>query len=106
VDLISTMTVGRDSDNDIVLAEITVSRCHALLLMQQGQVALVDLDSTNGSFVNGVQARPDEAWRLEDGDAIRLGQVVMRYHRHTSAMPARSAPPVPLFAPGFYASGA
>jgi len=79
VDLISTMTVGRDSDNDIVLAEITVSRCHALLLTRAGHVAVMDLRSANGTFVNGVQVQPDAPVRLADGDVVRIGQVVARY---------------------------
>jgi len=40
----------------------------------------MDLGSTNGTFVNDVQAPPDESVRLADGDVITLGQVVLRYH--------------------------
>jgi pSer/pThr/pTyr-binding forkhead associated (FHA) protein len=79
VEVTGIATVGRDSDNDIVLDEITVSRCHALLLMRPADVLLMDLGSTNGTFVNDVQAPPDESVRLADGDVITLGQVVLRY---------------------------
>jgi pSer/pThr/pTyr-binding forkhead associated (FHA) protein len=80
VELTGITTIGRDSDNDIVLEEITVSRCHALLLVQPQGVILMDLDSTNGTFVNGAPAPPDEQVRLTDGDEIRMGRVVVRYH--------------------------
>jgi pSer/pThr/pTyr-binding forkhead associated (FHA) protein len=88
VELTGTTTIGRDPDNDIVLAEITVSRCHAVLLMELEEVILMDLDSTNGTFVNGMLAPPDESVRLLDGDVIKLGGVVVRYA-------ARCAPGTP-----------
>jgi pSer/pThr/pTyr-binding forkhead associated (FHA) protein len=90
VELAGTATIGRDSDNDIVLGEITVSRCHALLLTDAAGTALIDLDSTNGTFVNGVLARPDEQVWLKDGDVIALGGVVLRY---TASRAAHPAPP-------------
>jgi pSer/pThr/pTyr-binding forkhead associated (FHA) protein len=80
VEVIGATTIGRDDDNDLVLAEATVSRCHALLLALSEDVALIDLDSANGAFVNGVQAPPDEAVRLADGDVITLGRVVAHYY--------------------------
>jgi SARP family transcriptional regulator, regulator of embCAB operon len=80
VEVTGVVTVGRDSDNDIVLDEATVSRCHALLLTRPADVLLMDLGSTNGTFVNDIQAPPDESVRLVDGDVITLGQVVLRYH--------------------------
>ena len=75
-----TATIGRDNDNDIVLRSITVSRCHAMLLRDADQLLLLDLESTNGTLVNGAAARPDAPIRLADGDSIQFGQVVARYH--------------------------
>ena len=74
-----TTTIGRDNENDIVLSEITISRYHALLLHDAAGVRLIDLQSTNGTFVNGMLARPDEPVRLADGDVIRFGAVLARY---------------------------
>ena len=74
-----TATIGRANDNDIVLASITVSRCHAVLLRDADELLLLDLESANGTLVNGVLARPDAPVRLADGDVIRFGQVVARY---------------------------
>jgi predicted component of type VI protein secretion system len=74
-----TLTIGRDGDNDLVLESITVSRQHALLLRDEAGLLLFDLESTNGTLLNGVLVRPDEPVRLADGDIIQLGEVVMRY---------------------------
>jgi SARP family transcriptional regulator, regulator of embCAB operon len=79
VEVTGTMTIGRDTANDIVLAEATISRCHALLLTRAGHVAVMDLRSANGTFVNGVQVQPDAPVRLADGDLIRMGRVIARY---------------------------
>jgi pSer/pThr/pTyr-binding forkhead associated (FHA) protein len=81
-----TATIGRDNENDIVLEAATVSRWHAVLLRDAAGLLLVDLESVNGTLVNGVLARPDEPVRLTDGDVIQLGEVVARY----AAPPQRS----------------
>jgi pSer/pThr/pTyr-binding forkhead associated (FHA) protein len=77
--LSTTMTIGRDNENDIVIDSITVSRCHAVLLHDAAGVRLIDLESTNGTLVNGVPARPDEPMRLMNGNIIQLGYVWARY---------------------------
>jgi pSer/pThr/pTyr-binding forkhead associated (FHA) protein len=71
--------ISRASDSDILVDEATVSHRHALLFPQPEGVVLIDLGSTNGSFVNGAQAPPDEVVWLADGDVITLGRVVLRY---------------------------
>jgi pSer/pThr/pTyr-binding forkhead associated (FHA) protein len=72
------MTIGRDGDNDIVLESISVSRCHAVLVRKAAGLLLVDLESTNGTLVNGLPALPDEPIRLVDGDELQFGEVVVR----------------------------
>jgi pSer/pThr/pTyr-binding forkhead associated (FHA) protein len=83
VELRGTTTVGRDSANDIILDELTISRCHALLLVRPEGSVLIDLDSTNGTWVNGIPAPPDEAVPLTDGDTITLGRLVAHYYAPT-----------------------
>ncbi|MFA6957890.1 MAG: FHA domain-containing serine/threonine-protein kinase [Thermoanaerobaculia bacterium] len=63
-------TVGRDRSCGIVLAHPAVSRRHARFLLAGGQVALEDLKSANGTFVNN--NRIDRA-NVGDGDVIRFG---------------------------------
>ncbi|MBZ0308387.1 MAG: FHA domain-containing protein [Anaerolineae bacterium] len=50
-----------------------VSRRHAALVHYQGFVHLVDLNSSNGTFVNGERLRPDSPYRLKPDDKIRFG---------------------------------
>ena len=80
VELHSAATIGHDFDNDLVLDDSTVSRCHAVLLVGPAGVVLLDLGSTNGVLVNGTPARPDAAVARTDGDVIALGRVLLRYH--------------------------
>ena len=79
VELVGITVIGRDSHNDIVLDDAMISRYHAMLFAESQGVVLIDLESTNGTLVNGVTARPDAPVRLADGDSIRFGQVVARY---------------------------
>lgn len=65
------MTIGSGSENDIVLGDPTVSRRHALLKRRFGRYRLVDLESTNGTFVNG--RRIEKPTVIASGDKLRLG---------------------------------
>jgi len=82
-----TVTIGRDAENDIVLASQAVSRHHAMLLRDDVGLLLVDLESTNGTLVNGVLAPPGEPVRLNDGDVLGFGQVVARYVASSTPAP-------------------
>ena len=77
--LTGTTTIGRDDENDIVLGEATLSRCHAVLLAGPHGIVLIDLDSTNGTLVNDRLVPPDTPVSLVDGDQIAFGRVIARY---------------------------
>lgn len=62
--------IGRDPENDIVLDEPDVSLAHARIFRSGGQWRLVDLDSTNGTYLNG--KRVDDA-ALQFGDEVAFG---------------------------------
>ncbi len=64
------LLVGRHHGCDIVLADMSVSRRHARLTFRDGNWVLRDLDSTNGTRVNG---RPVVRCRLRPGDVLTLG---------------------------------
>ena len=68
--------IGRSPANDIVLDDASVSRRHALLARRNGVTVVLDDRSRNGVRVNG--KRVSEA-PLEDGDALVLGHVALRY---------------------------
>jgi pSer/pThr/pTyr-binding forkhead associated (FHA) protein len=77
IDLIEErITVGRAMDNMVRLEDGTVSHHHAMFLVEAGEYKLRDLNSTNGTRVNGM--RIVEA-KLNNGDQVRLGSVEMRF---------------------------
>ncbi|MCS6909285.1 MAG: FHA domain-containing protein [Anaerolineales bacterium] len=57
-----------------------VSRKHALLRVDRRQLLLIDLGSSNGTWLNGTQLTANEPVRLESGDEIRLGKFPLRIH--------------------------
>ena len=66
------ITMGRDSSNHIVVADINASRRHAELRMnQQGIWVVSDLGSTNGTLVNGVSVASQP---LYPGDVVTIGK--------------------------------
>ena len=65
------LTIGAGCENDIVLSEPTVSLRHALLKRRFGRYRLIDLESTNGTFVN--ERRIGKPTVIARGDELRLG---------------------------------
>ncbi|MDP8219053.1 MAG: SpoIIE family protein phosphatase [Candidatus Theseobacter exili] len=71
----STITIGRDSTNDIVLENKKVSRNHAIIALQDNRFSIKDLGSSNGTYVNNM---PVTEHVLENGDIIRICNVQIR----------------------------
>ena len=74
---------GRDADCSIVIDGSTVSRRHARLTVLSGTATIEDLDSTNGTHVNG--ARISGPIRLTPGDEFSLGSEVLQVRRRNVA---------------------
>ena len=68
----SACVIGRHPDCDLVLEESAVSRRHARILSQGEQFFIQDLDSTNGTQVDGEEIRAGGFYRLNDGSRIRI----------------------------------
>lgn len=68
------MQLGRASDNNIVLSDVSVSAHHALLKVSVDVLSVTDLGSTNGTFVNGRRLPSNTPTPLQAGDSIRLGR--------------------------------
>jgi len=66
-----TMTIGRDSDSDIFLDDVTVSRRHATVTGVNGHWVIADAGSLNGTYVNGERCAERS---LEAGDLIYVGK--------------------------------
>ena len=70
------MTIGRGSDADVFLDDITVSRDHAILVRRGGDFHLDDCGSLNGTYVNRSRI---ESHRLEDGDELQVGKYKLTF---------------------------
>ena len=68
--------IGRDQKNDVVLGSKIVSREHAQIVRAKGGLTIVDLDSHNGTCVNGT---PIKEAILRDGDEILIGGILIFY---------------------------
>lgn len=66
-------TIGRDDSNDIVLKDKFISKHHAQIIRDEGVYFLEDLNSANGTFLNGEMI--EDAIELKDKDMIDIGQV-------------------------------
>ena len=75
------VTLGRGATADIVLEDRAVSTLHAEMVLDSaaGQLFIVDLGSSNGSFVNRQQMQPHCPQALHSGDCLRLGQTVLYF---------------------------
>jgi hypothetical protein len=62
-----------------------VSRRHALLLLKEKRLQIVDLGSSNGTMVNGVKLVPHQPRALRDGDQLSLGKMSLRLIFQASA---------------------
>jgi hypothetical protein len=73
--------LGRGTDCDLRLVDPGVSRHHAEIRVEDGEVVLVDLGSTNGTFVNG---QPVRRVPLSDGTRVTLGRTTLVFRRDGS----------------------
>lgn len=74
------LTIGRSGDNVAALAgDDFASAHHARVESQRDGIWILDLGSTNGTFLNG--ERMDGRQRLKDGDVVRIGQTELRFER-------------------------
>jgi pSer/pThr/pTyr-binding forkhead associated (FHA) protein len=74
--LLDGVSIGRDADNDIVLADSKVSRRHARISLQEEAWVLEDLGTANGTILNGL---PVASKTLTSGDIFKIGEFTFRY---------------------------
>jgi pilus assembly protein CpaF len=91
------LTVGRVQGNDIVLSKRNVSKQHARLTLKGEQAVVVDLNSTNGTWVNGRKITSPQS--LKRGDKIYIADFIITLEapkqesEGTSSAPRVSEPP-------------
>jgi hypothetical protein len=74
-------SIGRAIENDIVLPDAYVSRKHAKISFENGVYVIEDLNSTNGTFVNGNDVKGKGKQPLKDGDELRFGTTVFKFRQ-------------------------
>ena len=75
------ITIGRSTENNIVINDAKVSRIHLqLVLDDNGISSVVDLNSANGTFVNGQKIT--EEVRLQPHDVIRIGNTTLSWQEY------------------------
>ena len=72
------LTIGRQSTNDISIADRLVSKRHAVVGRVKGQTVVKDLGSRNGTFVNGDKV---EKALLLSGDRLKIGGAMLRFFK-------------------------
>ncbi|GEM_PF-337865 len=70
----NTLTIGRSADSDILLDDITVSRHHAVIKKINDHFELEDLNSLNGTYLNGEII--NNSVNLKYGDKIQIGKYI------------------------------
>jgi hypothetical protein len=79
-------TIGRVDDNTFQIAEPSVSSHHCEVLLRGTDVVVKDLNSTNGTFINGEQITEKV---IKPGQILRLGQIEMRLETDVPAAPGK-----------------
>lgn len=67
--------VGREEDNDLVLDRVNISKYHLRFRRNQGRVEVIDLGSTNGTYVNG--RKVDDPRSVRRSDRIYVGDYIL-----------------------------
>lgn len=85
--------IGRQEGNHILLVDNQVSRQHARLECTQSECFLVDLGSSNGTYLNEEKVQPNSPVLLKDGDQIKIGPFQLTYSQEAiEAIPEDVSP--------------
>jgi hypothetical protein len=83
-----TVSVGRSTGNTIPLETTTISRYHFSIRRQDDQVLITDLESANGTYVDGEKLKSNEPYALYGGEEIQVGHLRLIYH-HLDEVPTQ-----------------
>jgi transcriptional regulator with PAS, ATPase and Fis domain len=83
------LSIGRSTCNQLSIPDVALSRTHCRVRSESNQAIIHDLESSNGTFVNGIPVRRRV---LEHGDEVRVGQSVFVFVLSDAAMEASMLP--------------
>jgi pilus assembly protein CpaF len=87
--------IGRVKGNDVVLPKTNVSKRHSRIVVKDGKIILIDLKSTNGTFVNGRKITGPQV--MQDGDKIYIGDFTIEVKEIPGGMAGQPMPgPAPM----------
>src|SRR5206468_11797215 len=81
------LRIGRAPDNDLALQHPLVSRRHAELSVSASGLIVTDLESANGTFIDGVQVLPNQPTRVEPGQTLQIGPFIFAVRRSPTEHP-------------------
>ncbi len=99
------VVIGRGEAADLLLPNVSVSRKHARVSVQEDRVFITDLESANGTVVNGERVQSQE---LANGDELRIGKFSMTFlgdNRGEQVWNGRFIGYLPLYDPDYVRSG-
>jgi pilus assembly protein CpaF len=97
------ITIGRVQGNDIVLPKGNISKRHSRIVLRDSKFIIVDLKSTNGTFVNGKRISSPQV--LKDSDKIYIGDFTLQLEMKDAAGDGKPAGEAPAQAPAAAKNG-
>ena len=89
------ITIGRSSENDICIQDPLVSRVHCQLIQDdRGNVTIVDTNSKNGTYVNGM--KQNGPVKLNTSDIVRIGNTTLPWRDYIKDQISISSKPIPV----------
>jgi pSer/pThr/pTyr-binding forkhead associated (FHA) protein len=82
-----TLLIGRSPNCQVMIENLAISREHAKIDFQGGRYFIIDLDSANGTYVNGMRVKKTE---IMDKDAIAVGKHMLHFYDQQANVAARA----------------
>ena len=80
----SEMLIGRGTTSDIFVSERSISHAHCKIIINNNGAFVEDLNSTNGTSINGEKIAPQKIYQLKDQDKIKTGNAIFKYVEESS----------------------
>ncbi|MEO1232645.1 MAG: FHA domain-containing protein, partial [Myxococcota bacterium] len=87
------VTIGRVQGNDIILPKGNISKRHSRIVMKDGKFIIVDLKSTNGTYVNGKKITAPQV--IKETDKVYIGDFTLQIEREAAGLAIEDEPLAP-----------
>lgn len=77
------ITIGRGPENNVVIDDYKISRTHLQIVENNGVYSIVDLNSANGTYVNGQRISGEV--RLQPNDVVKIGDTTLQWQKYFNA---------------------